>query len=208
MRRQSSHRGPGHWRYLGIVLGALTIAWVAGLALFVQKIPRAPAGTEMTDAVVVLTGGFGRIARGTELLAEGKAREMLISGVGQDVPMADLISEKDLEPRLIACCVTLGRAARDTRENAIEAAGWIAHRPITSIRLVTSDFHMPRSLLEFGRRLPHLQILPDPVAAPNIRLDQWWSRPGTAWLLAGEYTKYLAIRTQMIASRLRDRALS
>ena len=127
---------------------------------------------------------------------------MLISGVGIDVRLQDLISETDLSPDIQQCCVTLGRAARDTRENAIEAAGWAASRNISSIRLVTSDFHMPRSLLEFKRRLPHTQILAEPVSVRNIRLDGWWSRPGTAMLLAGEYTKYLAIRLQLVTTRL------
>ena len=119
MRRRSSRRR----RYLGVPAVILAIFWLAGLFVFVRKIPCAPTNTNMTDAVVVLTGGSGRIRRGTELLATGKAREMLISGVGTDVPLGDLISEKDLEPRLIACYVTLGRAARNTRENVIAATG-------------------------------------------------------------------------------------
>lgn len=198
-------RRPRRVRYLFTLLVLLALAWAAGLFVFVEEIPRTPGNADITDAVVVLTGGQGRINRGTELLADGKAREMLISGVGSDVPMGDLISTQDLDARQIACCVTLGRAARDTRENAIEAAGWAANRNITSIRLVTSDFHMPRSLLEFERRLPRMQILPEPVSSANIRLSEWWKRPGTAWLLAGEYTKYLAIRAQLALGELLDR---
>jgi len=195
-------RRPRRMRFPITLLILLALAWAAGLFLFVEKIPRAPANADITDAVVVLTGGQGRISRGTELLAAGKAREMLISGVGTDVPIGDLISSRSLDSRQVACCVTLGRAARDTRENAIEAAGWAADRNINSIRLVTSDFHMPRSLLEFERRLPRMEILPEPVSSANIRLSQWWTRPGTAWLLAGEYTKYLAIRAQLALGRL------
>jgi uncharacterized SAM-binding protein YcdF (DUF218 family) len=198
MRRQKSRRG----RIIAGLALLIAISWLTGLFMFVEKIPRAAPETGITDAVVVLTGGAGRIDRGVELLATNKAREMLISGVGIDVRLQDLISETDLSPDIQQCCVTLGRAARDTRENAIEAAGWAASRNISSIRLVTSDFHMPRSLLEFKRRLPHTQILAEPVSVRNIRLDGWWSRPGTAMLLAGEYTKYLAIRLQLVTTRL------
>jgi len=202
MRRQKNRRGP----IFAILALLIAIFWLTGLVMFVEKIPRAPATSDVTDVVVVLTGGAGRIDRGVELLARNKAREMLISGVGTDVRLQDLISDSDLSPQILQCCVTLGRAARDTRENAIEAAGWAASRNISSIRLVTSDFHMPRSLLEFERRLPHTQILPEPVSVRNIQIDGWWSRPGTALLLAGEYTKYLAIRLQLLLSHLLTRA--
>jgi uncharacterized SAM-binding protein YcdF (DUF218 family) len=201
MRRKQSRRG----RVIVTFCLLFVFAWLIGLFVFVERIPRTPDNANITDAVVVLTGGPGRIDRGVALLAETRAREMLISGVGPDVRRTDLISDSDLSKKTLDCCVTLGRAARDTRENAIEAAGWAASRDISSIRLVTSDFHMPRSLLEFRHRLPHKQILSEPVSTRNIQIEGWWSRPGTALLLAGEYTKYLAIRLQLFVSGLRDR---
>lgn len=200
MRRKKPRRA----RIIAILALLIALAWLIGLFMFVERIPRAPENANVTDAVVVLTGGPGRIDRGVALLAEAKADEMLISGVGPDVRRTDLISDSDLSDGILTCCVTLGRAARDTRENAIEAAGWAASRGISSIRLVTSDFHMPRSLLEFEHRLPDTQILPEPVSTHNIQLDGWWSRPGTALLLAGEYTKYLAIRLKLFVSELRS----
>lgn len=198
MRRQRTRRG----RLIVAFAFLAAIFWLVGLFMFVEKIPRPTPNSKVTDAVVVLTGGPGRINRGVELLATKKAREMLISGVGAAVPLRDLISENALPESVLECCVTLGRAARDTRENAIEAAGWAASRNTTSIRLVTSDFHMPRSLLEFERRLPHLQILPEPVSTKSVQAPRWWSRPNTAVLLAGEYTKYLAIRLQLMLTQL------
>lgn len=198
MRQQRTRRG----RFIATFILLAAIFWLVGLFLFVDKIPRPNPSNTITEAVVVLTGGPGRISRGVELLASGKARELLISGVGADVPMRDLISESALPKNRLDCCVTLGRAARDTRENAIEAAGWAASRNIVSIRLVTSDFHMPRSLLEFKRRLPKLQILPEPVITKSITKERWWLRPDTVILLAGEYTKYLAIRLQLALTQL------
>jgi uncharacterized SAM-binding protein YcdF (DUF218 family) len=200
MRRRQAR----FWRLMAAIALIIAIFWLAGLFVFVEKIPRATANTYVTDALVVLTGGPGRINRGSKLLAAQKARVMLVSGVGADVPVRDLISTQNLTQRVINCCVTLGRAARNTRENAIETAGWTANRNITSIRLITSDYHIPRSMLEFERRLPHMQIIPEPVSSRNIRLEHWWKRGGTAWLLAGEYSKYLAIGIQLMLSRLID----
>ncbi|MBT5570976.1 MAG: YdcF family protein [Alphaproteobacteria bacterium] len=199
------HRKSRRWRLIATITPVLAIGWLVGLFVFVEKIPQISTNAEITDAVVVLTGGPGRINRGNELLAAKKARIMLVSGVGADVPVRDLISAQDLSQQMVDCCVTLGRAARDTRENAIESAGWAASRNIASIRLVTSDFHMPRSMLEFKQRLPHMQIVPEPVSSRNISLQHWWKRGGTAWLLAGEYSKYLAARTQLSLTRLIDR---
>jgi uncharacterized SAM-binding protein YcdF (DUF218 family) len=198
-------RQPRRWRLMAALALMITIFWLAGLFVFVEKIPRTTVNTRVTDALVVLTGGPGRITRGSKLLAAQKAGVMLVSGVGVKVPVGDLISTQNLTQQVVDCCVTLGRAARNTRENAIEAAGWAADRNITSIRLITSDFHIPRSMLEFERRLPHIQIIPEPVSSRNIRMENWWMRKGTAWLLAGEYSKYLAIRMQLVLTRLIDR---
>ena len=198
MRRRRTRGG----RFIAGLAVLAAIFWLVGLLLFVENIPRSKPDDTLTDAVVVLTGGPGRINRGIELLASEKARELLISGVGADVPMRDLISDNALPKSRLECCVTLGRAARDTRENAIEAAGWAASRNIVSIRLVTSDFHMPRSLLEFERRLPQLQIIPEPVGTKSITMGRWWLRPDTVVLLAGEYSKFLAVRLQLAFPRL------
>lgn len=198
-------RKPRRWRLIAMITPILTIGWLTGLFIFVEKIPQGTTNAEITDAIVVLTGGPGRINRGNELLAAKKAGVMLVSGVDTYVPLHDLISAQDLSQHMINCCVTLGRSARDTRENAIEAAGWAASHNISSIRLVTSDFHMPRSMLEFNRRLPHIQIVPEPVSSRNISLQHWWKRGGTAWLLAGEYSKYLAARTQVSLIQLISR---
>ena len=129
-------RKPRRWRLIAIITPILAISWLIGLFVFVERIPQSATNTDITDAVVVLTGGPGRINRGNELLAAKKARVMLVSGVGADVPVHDLISAQDLSQQMIDCCVTLGRAARDTRENAIESAGWAASHNISSIRLV------------------------------------------------------------------------
>lgn len=196
------------WRLVVVPIGLLIAIWVAGLAMFVERIPHAPNATEnaRTEAIVVLTGGRGRVDRGAELLAAGAAERLLISGVGQDVSPRDLIPADKLAADRLECCVTLGRAARNTRENAIETAGWVVANGIGSLRLVTADFHMPRSLLEFRQRLPNMRIVAEPVMSRNVRYESWWRWPGSAALLAGEYNKYLAARLRGLVSRSLARA--
>lgn len=206
MARQRKRR----WRKIIVPIGLLAFAWIIGLFLFVDRIPvgtpdRDAGLRSSADAIVVLTGGRGRVERGTELLAKSAAPAMLISGVGANVAARDLIPPQKLKSATLECCVTLGRAARNTRENAVETAGWVAANGITSLRLVTADFHMPRSLLEFHAHLPDVKVLPDSVESENVRLARWWLWPGTAFLLAGEYNKYLAARTRVFVTRMLDR---
>jgi uncharacterized SAM-binding protein YcdF (DUF218 family) len=196
------------WRRMVIPAGGLAIAWVIGLFVFVDRIPAVAGDTGIdihTDAIVVLTGGRGRVEQGTALLARTAAQKMLISGVAPNVAPRDVIPASRLESTVLECCVTFGRAARNTRENAVETAGWVAANEITSLRLVTADFHMPRSLLEFHSRLPDMLIVPDPVKSENVRLSRWWLWPGTAALLAGEYNKYLAARARVFVAQLANR---
>ncbi|MEY4672029.1 MAG: hypothetical protein RLZZ415_1908, partial [Pseudomonadota bacterium] len=51
---------------LSRVSGLLVLAWALGFVLFAVTLPQ-PAAEEPTDAVVVLTGGAGRIERGLEV---------------------------------------------------------------------------------------------------------------------------------------------
>ena len=60
-----------------------------------------------------------------------------------------------------------------------------------SIRLVTANYHMPRSLIEFRRAMPSILIVPHPVYPPQFKRSRWWLWPGTAALLASEFNKYM-----------------
>ena len=134
-----------------------------GYAAFAVMLPR-PAGEERTDAIVVLTGGSGRLERGFELMERGLARRMLISGVERTVRPVELARAYDVDERLFDCCVTLGRESFDTRSNADEVARWVERQRIRSIRLVTNDLHMTRARYELRKRAGDgLAIVPDAV---------------------------------------------
>ncbi len=151
--------------------GALALLlYVLGYAAFAVLLPR-PAGDERTDAIVVLTGGSGRLERGFDLLGRGLARRMLISGVERTVRPGELAEAYGVDPRLIDCCVTLGRDSFDTRSNADEVARWVERRRVRSIRLVTNDLHMPRAGYEVRKRTGSaLPIVVDAVPTdPDLR---------------------------------------
>lgn len=176
---------------LALTAGALA-AWAAGLFWFADRIPRRLEDPDRrTDAIVVLTGGSLRVETGFQLLAERKAEKLFVSGVEKGVPIDDLLALYGLTAEDMKCCITLGYRAADTPGNALESAAWVRANRLRSVRLVTSSYHMPRSLLEFRGAMPDLEIAPHPVFSDRVLIDDWWRRPGTASLVVSEYNKYL-----------------
>ena len=184
---------------LGLVLTALVTGalWVAGLIWFATAAAGQPrSGDAHTDAIVVLTGGSERIATGLALLARRRADELFISGVEAGVELDDLLSEATrsagfVDPGDLGHRIIVGYRAADTVGNAEEVAGWMHSRGYRSLRLVTANYHMPRSLLAFRRLLPGIEIHPHPVQPDRVHLDDWWRWPGTTLLLVSEYSKYM-----------------
>lgn len=176
---------------------ALSIVWAFGLARFVENLPRAvAAASEQADAVVVLTGGSRRLDEGVALLEAGAAPVLFVSGVDERVDgrgIRSLLDDGDtrLPDRLIECCLVLGYGATDTIGNARETQIWMQVGNRRSLLLVTSNYHLPRAMLEFGHAMPETRIIPHPVIPQDVRLDAWYRYPGTLALLANEYSKYL-----------------
>lgn len=145
------------------LISVAVIAWALGFVAFAVTLP-APLGNAATDAVVVVTGGKGRIDRGFEVLRQGWAKRLLVSGVARQVKPGEFAAEYKVAPALLACCVTLGYRATDTRSNGSEAADWVRANAVHSVRLVTSDWHMRRAALELRRALPNgVTIVEDAV---------------------------------------------
>jgi uncharacterized SAM-binding protein YcdF (DUF218 family) len=175
-----------------VLAGLLAVLYGIGLIWFAEAIPRQPADrSEATDAIVVLTGGPLRLKEGFALLAEGRAGKMLVSGVNRGIDLPELLRVAGAPPLSVACCVELGYAAGNTAGNADETRAWMAKEGFTSLRLVTANYHMPRSLLEFRRAMPAARIVPHPVLPDRFMRDDWWQWRGTLHLIVVEYNKYL-----------------
>ncbi|MBC2776252.1 YdcF family protein [Parasphingopyxis marina] len=165
------------------ILAAILLLWALGFAAFVVLLP-GPAAPSETDAIIVLTGGENRIDRGIALLKDGHAERMLVSGVNRTVRPAELAAETGEPEDLFECCIDLGQDAVDTRSNGAEAARWMRENRFTSVRLVTTDWHMPRARFELARELDDgVDLITDAVA----------SEPSFTQLFL-EYNKYLLRR--------------
>jgi uncharacterized SAM-binding protein YcdF (DUF218 family) len=195
-RGQSRSRAVWAIKAVGVGVGAalgLALAWCAGFLWFVAAVPaRVEDPVTHTDAIVVLTGGSERLETGLRLLEGGFARKLFISGVHKDVDVTEILKITNVEYPQVACCIVLGHSAGDTVGNGVETAQWMAREGFSSIRLVTGSYHMPRSLLEVRHAVPRAVIVPHPVFPDAVKSREWWRWPGTAALLATEYSKYLA----------------
>jgi uncharacterized SAM-binding protein YcdF (DUF218 family) len=192
MARPPSRRSRGHSiSRIGAILILSSGLWGAGLFHFADAIPTQvfDANTK-TDAIVVLTGGSGRLDEGLTLLDQGMASKLFISGVYQGVDIQSLLQAYRENPDDLNCCVAIGHA-EDTINNAIETAKWARENNIRSLRLVTSAYHMPRSVLEFKHAMPDVTLVENPVFPAHVKQKKWWAWPGTTGLIVGEYNKFL-----------------
>lgn len=191
----------------GQLLASLALSvpaiWLAGLGLFVLAsvlIRVDPASS--TDAIVVLTGGRLRLEAGLALLAEGRAKKLFISGVNPRIDRDVLLRALGPAAAREACCIVIGHAADNTFGNARETADWMHDEGYRSLRLVTSWYHMRRSLLEFGRAMPRVAIVAHPVFAHRLDPEGWWGWHGALAVVIGEYHKYLAAWLRPLLDRI------
>ena len=197
-------RGRGYGRRLtGILLSALFVvplsALIFGLVYFAGMVRDYGNATpiQRADAIVVLTGGTARIADAIDLLERGHADRLLITGVHPDNTSRTLASFAPGRDDLFACCVDLGYLALNTVGNAKEARDWAQARGYRSLIVVTSAYHLPRSLTELRREMPQATLIPHAVVVDHLTIDDWWRDPHTARILLSEYGKYLLSIAQL-----------
>ncbi len=186
MRVGTRRRRARRYRILVSALLAPCALWLGGFLWFANSIPATvdPTAGVHVDGVVVLTGSAGRIAAGLDVLKAGHARRMLVSGVDPDLPLKALRPAIPADEALFRCCIDLGRAARNTAGNAEEAIRWARAHHHKSLAIVTADWHMRRSLLEFSRfaNAPTLHPLPVRSRAGIGRLFVEYNKYLVAWL--------------------------
>jgi len=181
----------------------LFVLFFIGFAVFASGIEREPRETvREADGITVLTGGPDRIDQAMKLLAEGKGKRVLITGVYRATTKEELKKLASEGGQYFACCVDIDKEARNTIDNATETAEWVAQHRFRSVIVVTSNYHMPRALAELGRVMPSVVLIAYPVIDKNVYLERWWTYPGTTKLLMSEYLKYLPALGRLGLTRL------
>ena len=191
-------------RYLAAI-AVIAIIWLAGLLAFADRIERMtpPVDPGRADGIVVLTGASdARINAALRLLAAGRGERLLVSGVNRQVQRGELREVTAGSNRLFDCCVDLGFDAEDTVGNAQEIAAWSAAKRYDSLIVVTSDYHIPRSMLEIRGQMRDAELIPYPVATPSMNADTWWRTGTVQRRMVVEYSKYLAVLVREAVARL------
>ncbi|MGE4480999.1 YdcF family protein [Acidocella sp.] len=181
------------FRLFARLLLAVAGAWSAGFLIYLAAVFMAapPNPLPLADGIVVLTGGDDRIREALKLLAAHEAPLLLISGAGKGTYLGDFTQDDSSAATRYASAITVGHMATTTHANGTETANWARAHHMHSLIVVTADYHMPRALVEIGRALPGVRLIPDPVRPPAMRDHLAWP---TLRMLAGEYSKYLVVR--------------
>jgi uncharacterized SAM-binding protein YcdF (DUF218 family) len=188
------------------VVAVLAVAFVGAAIGFVGFLSQL-RGAEIrpdrnADGIVVLTGGSSRVSDAMELLAGGYGKRLLISGVHPTSAASDISrSLPDSSPpdnqMLLNCCVDLDRSAVNTRSNAAETRRWAHDRGFKSLIVVTSNYHMPRAIVELSHAMPDIALIPFAVVGDTWRDEPWWTSGATLRLLLSEYAKYVAAEVRV-----------
>ena len=186
-------------RSLALKLGALgVLLLLLGFFGFIWLLPeRQIVLDNSADGIVVLTGGTSRISDALQLLATGRGKRLLITGVNPDTTTTDIAREVVNYNQLLACCVDLDYSALNTYGNAVQARRWAVAHGFHSLIVVTSAYHMPRALAELGHQLPDAALIPFPVVSDRLRVEPWWSNGDITKLVLSEYLKYLFAKVRM-----------
>jgi uncharacterized SAM-binding protein YcdF (DUF218 family) len=181
-----------------VALGSVFVAAGVGFVGFLSQLrgaEAAPAGH--ADGIVVLTGGSSRVSDAMELLAGGYGKRLLISGVHPTNGASDISRSLPDNQSLLGCCVDLDRSAVNTRSNAAETRRWAHERGFTSLIVVTSNYHMPRAIVELSHAMPDIRLIPFAVVGEKWRDEPWWTSGTTVRLLLSEYAKYVAAEVRV-----------
>ncbi|MBN9013830.1 MAG: YdcF family protein [Rhizobiales bacterium] len=184
-----------------LIVTALAIAFFGAALGFVGFLSQLRVAelkpSSNADGIVVLTGGSSRVSDAVELLAKGYGKRLLISGVHPTNSINDISRSVPDSQALLDCCAALDRSAVNTRSNAAETRRWVHERGFRSLIVVTSNYHMPRAIVEMSHAMPDINLIPFAVVSDKWRDEPWWTNGAAMRLLLSEYVKYVAAEVRV-----------
>lgn len=210
-----------HW--LGKISFSFLLLWAIGFALFLWYVTFPASDNKKSfpitaDSIVVLTGGEGRIEEGLRLVQQGVSKFLFVSGVAKGVRQNDLVqhvyqdkTENSEDVDSLYNSLDLGHTARDTRENAEEIRKWVLsfnqkrNTPLKKVIVVTSAYHMPRSLVELKEKMPDIVFVPYPVYSKPFKEEGWWRKRKMLFFTFREYNKYLVVEVRIILKKIKKK---
>lgn len=198
-KQPASGKSAGQKRSLAKLFSIIFIAVPAlvicialgGFIRFVEDVANLEQPTSLsdTDAIVVLTGGSGRLPVAIELLEKNAGKRLFMSGVNPATSDTALRKVAGASVSLFNCCVDVGRDAKDTIGNGKEIAKWAKEHDFKKLIVVTSNYHMLRSLYELGSVANDIELTAFPVINTDLKTNKWYQNPDITRLLINEYAK-------------------
>ena len=148
--------------------------------------------------IVILTGGTNRIKDGLNIInhfhkSKRTKFKILVSGTGKGFSKNSLIKQigPNFNPKLIECCIYLDSVSKNTLTNAIETSKWANKNDLKEFILITSNYHMPRAILEFKNVMPNHKIYTFPITPRKHNIKEWMRSYETFSLIFKEFCKYI-----------------
>ena len=152
---------------------------------------------KINSNLIVLTGGSNRIKQTLDLffLNFTENHNLLISGAGKGFTKKTIVKFIETTPKnlkILDCCITIENQSTNTHSNAKESYKWIRKNNFKDVTLITSDYHMPRALIEFKQKLKDTTIIPFSLKNNNSR---WFANFKVNF---SEYFKFKATKFKII----------
>ncbi|MEA2929787.1 MAG: hypothetical protein QOG38_2215, partial [Hyphomicrobiales bacterium] len=111
--------------------------------------------------------------------------------------IAEIARQLPRYEKIITERVDLDYEAVNTVGNAVGTRRWVRERGFRSLIVVTSSYHMPRTMAELAKQMPDIVLIPFPVVSDKLRNEPWWASAPTARLILSEYAKYVVALLRM-----------
>ncbi len=178
-------------KILFLSIALLIVFPVCFFISFVQDVRTYKFDKKRVDAVVVLSGGLGRVEEGLKLLKAGKGEYLIISGVDKDSDIKSIFFLHDPVDFVDNKRIILEKSSSSTFENARDVKKIVDRRGFKSIILITSAYHIKRARFIFFKVLPEdVKIFYHTVSTENFDEKKWWKDRNSTLLLLTEFVKF------------------
>ena len=176
-------------RKLGLCISSLMILFfIYGFVMYLKKIYHDQISfNDQTDGIAVLTGGKGRINLGLELFNKNKNLRLIISGVDKKVSVKSIIPN-DIKNKTR---ITIDKDSETTYENAKIINEWTSKYKLQNVTIITSYYHMPRSMMLIQLLTPTINFYAYPVEKNVSYKTSFKENMKYYFFLTEEYIKYL-----------------
>ena len=139
------------------------------------------------DSIAILTGGKGRISLGLKLFIEHSNIKLIISGVDKKVSVNSVLPAKLHKNNSIY----IDQVSESTFENALVITDWVKKNKLYNVYVITSYYHMPRSMLLLNNLTEEVNYYSYPVKREKSKNSNFLQETLFNLFLMQEYIKYL-----------------